>query len=103
MSEIHYVDELAVSPRVTLRRGDGFKVTGGPRWVTVRNGKRYFEPIGERGTFTFDRVAAQGRRRWIEAYRHGGGHVVLMLTSWKSPVPGIVPRPYRVTRRLVTK
>jgi len=99
---VTYLDELHVSPRVTLRAGDVFRATGGP-YYRHRNeaGQWVKTAMHERGPFVFLRLAQLGRRAWIEAFACKARHcVVLPITARRAAVPGLVPRPYRVTGKV---
>ena len=92
--------EYRVSPRVMLHPGDRFRVSGGP-YYRLASGERV--PMAARGVMTFRRALRSGRggkRVLIEASA-GEGTVILHIEgSRRSPVPGLVPRPYRITRKL---
>jgi hypothetical protein len=104
MQSVTYEQEFQVSQRVVLRNGDVFRATGGPYYVTVDSatGKRRKVSMAARGPFVFMRLASRRRRKWIEAFSKADGcFCVLAVTNRKSVAPGIiVPRPYRVTRKV---
>jgi hypothetical protein len=86
-----------VSPRVTLTPGDQFKVAAGPYYRSADGTKT---PMAARGTMTFIACHRRGQRVTIEA-RDGTGTVILHVAGRRrSPVAGMVPRPYRITRKL---
>ena len=86
-----------VSPRVTLTPGDQFKVAAGPYYRSADGTKT---PMAARGTMTFIACHRRGQRVTIEA-RDGTGTVILHVAGRRrSPVAGLVPRPYRITRKL---
>lgn len=86
-----------VSPRVTLTPGDQFRVAAGP-YYRLDSGERV--PLAARGTMVFVACHRRGQRVTIEA-REAGGTVMLHLAGRRrSPVPGMVARPYRITRKL---
>lgn len=97
-----YLDELRVSPRVTLRAGDVFRATGGPYYRHRNDAGQWVKTaMHERGPFVFARLAQAGRRQWIEAFACKTRHfVVLAITPRRATVPGLVPRPYRVTGKV---
>ena len=68
-------DTYAYGPRSVLRRGDRFRVGGGPIYVADDGTKI---PIYERGVFTFRRHCVRGASRWIEAFRADGGGLVIL-------------------------
>lgn len=86
-----------VSERVTLTPGDQFKVAGGP-YYRLAGGEKI--ALAARGTMTFVACHRRGQRVVIEA-RDGSGTVMLHVAGRRrSPVPGLVARPYRITRKL---
>ena len=93
--------EYRVSERVVLRAGDRFRVSGGP-YYRLASGEKV--PMAARGVMTFRRALRTGRggrRVLIEASAGDEGTVILHIEgSRRSPVPGLVPRPYRITRKL---
>lgn len=99
---VNYLDELHVSPRVTLRAGDVFRATGGPYYRHRNDAGQWVKTaMHERGPFVFMRLAQMGRRAWIEAFACKARHcVVLPITPRRAAVPGLVPRPYRVTGKV---
>jgi hypothetical protein len=96
-------NEYRVSTRVVLHPGDRFRVSGGP-YYRLASGEKI--PMAARGVMTFRRALRTGRggkRVLIEASA-GEGTVILHIEgSRRSPVPGLVPRPYRITRKLREK
>lgn len=94
--KLQVFDRYRYGPRSVLVRGDRFRVTGGPIYVTD-GGVQI--PMSERGVFVFQRYCVQGAAKWIEGYRaDGGGHVVLWVgRPWRSKdIPNLRRRPYRV-------
>jgi hypothetical protein len=92
--------EYQVSTRVVLRAGDRFRVSGGP-YYRLASGEKI--PMSARGVMTFRRALRTGRggRRVLIEASAGEGTVILHVEgSRRSPVPGLVPRPYRITRKL---
>ena len=85
-----------ISPRVTLRPGDRFRVTAGP-YYRLASSERV--RMAARGTFTLVAVE-QGRRGRVclLAYGTGGWAVLHVAGRRRSRVPGLVARPYRVRR-----
>ncbi len=89
-----------VSERVILTPGDQFRVAAGP-YYRLDSGERV--PLAARGTMTFVACHRRGQRVVIEA-RDGAGTVMLHVAGRRrSPVPGMVPRPYRIVRKLRKK
>lgn len=87
-------------PRSVLVKEDRFRVQGGPIYITDDGAKI---PMYERGVLLFDQNCEQGAAKWIEAFRaDGGGQVVLWVgkTTRSQTIPGLLRRPYRVTRKL---
>jgi hypothetical protein len=94
----HVEREYRVSERVVLRPGDRFRVSGGP-YYRAADGGRYL--MGVRGVIKFRQAVRRGRRVLIEGFDAHGCAVVLHVAGRRrSPVPGLVPRPYRVTGRV---
>jgi len=91
-------DELQIGPRTTIRRGDWFRATAGPYWSgRDSQGRRVRQPMTEPGPYKFLRLVGHRRKRWIEAINARGQCCILMLTSYRSQIDGIVGRPYRIT------
>lgn len=85
-----------LSPRVTLRPGDRFKVTGGP-YYRLASGERV--SMAARGTFVLLTVEhGRGGRVQLLGYGTGGYAVIHVAGRRRSKVPGLVARPYRVRR-----
>ena len=85
-----------ISPRVTLRPGDRFKVTGGP-YYKLASGERV--SMAARGTFVLLAVEhGRGGRVQLLGYGGGGYAVIHVAGRRRSRVPGLVARPYRVRR-----
>lgn len=91
-------NEYAVSPRVTLRPGDRFRVTAGPYYRTA-SGERV--PMAVRGIVTFRRCLRRRALVLIEA-QAGEGTVILHVEGRRRNrlVPGLVCRPYRIRGRV---
>ena len=86
-----------VSQRVLLTPGDQFRVTAGPYYRSADGTKT---PLAARGTMVFVACHRRGQRVVIEA-RDGAGTVMLHVAGRRrSPVAGLVARPYRITRKL---
>jgi hypothetical protein len=95
--------EYRVSTRVVLRAGDRFRVSGGP-YYRLSNGEK--TAMAARGVMTFRRALRTGRggRRVLIEASAGEGTVILHVEgSRRSPVDGLVPRPYKITRKLREK
>ena len=89
-----------VSERVVLTPGDQFRVTAGPYYRSADGTKT---PMAARGTMVFVACHRRGQRVVIEA-RDGSGTVMLHVAGRRrSPVPGLVARPYRITRKMRKK
>jgi hypothetical protein len=86
-----------ISPRVVLLPGDRFKVSGGPYYRTG-DGRRI--PLAARGTFRLAEVIRRRSRVYLLAHGAEGFAMLHVEGRRKSPVPGMVARPYRVTRRI---
>ena len=93
-----------LSPRVTLHPGDTFRVAGGP-YYRLADGRRV--PMAARGVFRLVEVVRQRSRVYLLAYGRQGWACLHVAGRRRSPVPGLVARPYRLRRvgknsRLVT-
>ena len=98
--KLRVFEEYRFGPRSKLVGGDRFRVVGGPIYVTTTG---HTVPMYERGVFVFDKYCEQGAAKWIEAFHgDGSGRVVLWVgrTKRSNSVPGLLRRPYRVTRKL---
>ena len=85
-------DMAASAYELRLRR-----VAAGP-YYRLDSGERV--PLAARGTMTFVAAHRRGQRVTVEA-RDGAGTVILHVAGRRrSPVPGLVPRPYRIVRKL---
>jgi hypothetical protein len=93
-------EEYRFGPRSVLKRGDRFRVSGGPVYVTEDGAK---VPMRERGIFVFRRYCQRGSAEWLEAYHANGGGLAILWVgkAHRSPlIPNLRRRPYRVTRKL---
>ncbi len=86
-----------ISPRVVLEPGDRFKISGGPYYRT-RDGQRL--PLAARGTFRLAEVIRRRSRVYLLAHGAEGWAMLHVEGRRRSPVPGLVPRPYRVAKRV---
>jgi hypothetical protein len=86
-----------ISPRVVLQPGDSFRVAGGPYYRT-QAGERL--PLAARGTFRLLEVIRHRSRVHLLAHGAEGFALLHVEGRRRSPVPGLVPRPYRITRRV---
>lgn len=94
-------DEYRVSPKVVLRPGDRFRITGGPYW-RMTDGRKI--PLAARGICTFVRATRVGQRVYIEA-RNKDGSVLLHVEGRRrnKAAPEIVCRPYRIRSKIRSK
>jgi hypothetical protein len=86
-----------ISPRVVIQPGDRFKVCAGPYYRT-QAGERI--PLAARGTFRLVEVIRYRARVHLLAHGAEGWAMLHVEGRRRSPVPGLVPRPYRVTKRV---
>jgi hypothetical protein len=86
-----------ISPRVVLVPGDRFKIAAG-RYYRTADGRRI--PLAARGTFRLAEVIRRRSRVYLLAHGAEGFAMLHVEGRRKSPVPGMVARPYRVTRRI---
>jgi hypothetical protein len=88
------------SLRRTLRAGDEIKVHGGPYWEgRAEDGSPVRHRMAERGRMVFRAHCELGGSAWVEA-TSGHGIVVLHVGHEQpsSIVPGLVRRPYVITK-----
>ncbi len=92
--------EYRLSPRVFLRAGDKIRVSGGPYYEAHdAAGNVVKTKMAERGVMIFLGYCESGTSRWIEA--HGtAGFAALHIgpEEISSEIPGLVRRPYRITK-----
>lgn len=95
------IEEYRVSPKVVLRPGDRFRITGGPYWK-MTDGRKI--PLAARGVCTFVRATRFGQRVYIEA-RNKDGSVLLHVEGRRKnkAAPEIVCRPYRIRSKIRSK
>lgn len=86
-----------VSERVVLRPGDRFRISGGPYYRTAE-GERI--PLAVRGVVRLRRVLRCGRRVLLEVTAGEGTAILHVEGRRRSPVEGLVPRPYKIRRKL---
>lgn len=86
-----------ISPRVVVMPGDRFRVAGGP-YYRCGDGRKI--PLASRGTFRLVEVIRHRRRVHLLAHGAEGFCLLHVEGRRRSPVPGLVPRVYRVTKRV---
>ena len=86
-----------ISPRVVLEPGDRFRVTAGP-YYRCHDGTKV--PLAARGTFRLVEVIRYRARVHLLAHGAEGWTLLHVEGRRRSPVPGLVPRPYRITRKV---
>lgn len=84
-----------LSPRVVIVPGDTFRVAGGP-YYRLADGRRV--PMAARGVFRLVEVVRQRSRVFLVGYGRDGFACLHVEGRRRSPVPGLVARPYRVRR-----
>ena len=88
--------EYQLSPRVTLRRGDSIRVSGGPYWRAAGGEKL---PMAARGKFVFLNAMRRGRVVWLVAVGKSGNAILHVEGRRRNKLmPELVCRPYRVRR-----
>ena len=92
-----YTDEFHVSPRVTLRPGDQFRVTGGPYW---RNRDGTKTPMAVRGVCRFIRAQQRGSLTLLEVLAADGFAVLHVRGKRRRIDPSLVCRPYSIKGRV---
>jgi hypothetical protein len=97
MRKIIRSDELRVSERVVIRKGDKFRASGGPYWKGADGQKMAMKASGP---YTFLWHCKKGRLEWVECGDKDGASAVLHIAGKrKSIVPGLVCRPYKITSK----
>lgn len=94
------LDEYQISPRVTLRRGDKFRVAAGPYW---RRGDGTKIPLATRGVCTFLAAVRRGKVVIIEAMTKDGFAVLHVEGRRRRVDTSLVCRPYRIRGRVQKK
>jgi hypothetical protein len=90
--------EYRVSPRVVLRTGDKFRVTGGP-YVRDAEGEKI--AMAYRGVCTFVRAEKTGARVHIYATNKTGTVLLHVAGRRRNEyVPDLVCRPYKIKGRV---
>jgi hypothetical protein len=93
--------ELRLSPRVRLQAGDKIRVSAGPYYEARddADGTPVRTKMAEKGVLVFEEYCELGPRRWIVA-RGKAGFAALHIgpQELSSEIPGLVRRPYRVTK-----
>jgi hypothetical protein len=99
--KIRRFDEWQISPRVTLRAGDKFRVGAGPYWRLPDGTK---QPMGTRGVCVFLGGFHHGSRTFIEA-RDGSGFTLIHVAGRRRnrDMPQLVCRPHKIRCRVTGK
>jgi hypothetical protein len=93
----HCEESVVLGPKTTLRRGDLFRASGGPYYVT-RGGETIY--MGDRGIYRFVGVVVQGVRRWIQGQTNDGAmRLVYIGPRRRSTRTGVVYVPHKITRK----
>jgi len=82
-----------------IQPGDRFRVAGGP-YYRCHDGRKL--PLAARGTFRLVEVIRHRSRVHLLAHGVEGFALLHVEGRRRSPVPGLVPRPYRITKRVKT-
>ena len=93
-------DELRLSDRVLLKRGDKIRVLGGPYYEGHdATGNVVKTKMAERGVMVFEEVCELASKRWIVA-RGKAGYAALHIGPEERSelLPGLVRRPYRIRK-----
>jgi hypothetical protein len=91
-------EEFRVSPRVLLRVGDKFRVTGGP-YIRGENGEKI--AMAYRGVCTFQRAEKIGARVHIYATNKEGSVLLHVAGRRRNEyLPDLVCRPYKIKGRI---
>jgi hypothetical protein len=97
MTPIVETSGYRISARVVIQPGDQFKVAGGPYYRTADGTKI---PLAARGTFRLVEVIRHRSRVHLLAHGAEGWTLLHVEGRRRSPVPGLVPRPYKITKRV---
>lgn len=90
--------EYRVSPRVLLRAGDRFRISGGP-YIRGAGGEKH--GMGYRGVCTFVRAEKLGARVHIYATNKEGTVLLHVAGRRRNEyVPDLVCRPYKIKGRV---
>jgi hypothetical protein len=101
MRKTEILIEYQVSPRVILRAGDQFRVSGGPYWKMPDGSKL---SMAARGVCRFVRATRQGQKVYIEAIAKEGAVLLHVAGKRKNKLmPEMVCRPYKIKGRVKTK
>lgn len=98
-----YLDEYQVSPRVTLRRGDKFRVSAGP-YYRMPDGAKMRMAVS--GVCVFNRAVKQGAIVYIEAKHVSCRHDVVLHVQGRrknTVMPAMVCRPYKIRGKVRVK
>jgi len=92
--------EYRLSPRVLLQAGDKIKVSGGPYYKSrKKTGKGTRMKVAEKGVMVFLGYCESGTIRWIEAHGKAGLEALhIGPEEVSSEIPGLVRRPYKITK-----
>lgn len=98
MAEVPTRHDVFICRKGVLQPGTRFYAQGGP-YYRLDNGTR--TAMAAKGPFVFRAYFVNGSRRWIEAFDGGGVSILTLGPQCPSPVvPGLVRRPYRITKIL---
>jgi hypothetical protein len=94
MRKTEILSEYQVSPRVILRAGDQFRVSGGPYWKMPDGSKL---SMAARGICRFVKATRQGQKVYIEAIAKEGAVLLHVAGKRKNKLmPEMVCRPYKI-------
>lgn len=90
--------ELKISPRVTLRPGDSFRVSGGPYWRTSSGEKI---PLAVRGTCRLVAICRERSRTYLVVNAKDGIAVLHIEGRRRNRLmPELVCRPYKIRGKI---
>lgn len=90
--------ELRISPRVVLRPGDSFRVSGGPYWRTAGGEKI---PLAVRGVCRLVAICRDRRRTYLVAHARDGIAVLHIEGRRRNRLmPELVCRPYKIRGKI---
>lgn len=97
LTKWHNEESIVLGPRTVLRRGDLFRASGGPYFVT-RSGDTVY--MGDRGVYRFVGVVVQGVRRWLQGETADGAtRLVYIGPRRRSTRTGVIYVPHKISRK----
>lgn len=97
MKKEEVIDEYRLSARVTLRRGDKIRVSGGP-FIRLHDGEKMRMAVS--GVCTFQNAVKRGAVVCLVARHAKSGWVALHVAGRRRnmDIPNLVCRPYKIRK-----